>query len=156
MTKGNVDHWETDDVVYSGAEDTDTASFSVVSEITHPVFKDGGGGRPRMGVSICRTARKIDREFYLRLMCRDGNVEEVRALHMLLGEFLQREDEAKKKLARREEIWNERRVKEHERWEGEQKKKNGGSNKAGGGLGRFSKPGKTKRHRSNRRGHVDA
>jgi len=85
MTKGNVDHWETDDVVYSGAEDTDTASFSVVSEITHPVFKDGGGGRPRMGVSICRTARKIDREFYLRLMCRDGNVEEVRALHMLWG-----------------------------------------------------------------------
>lgn len=78
-SRRKIDRWEMVDVLYS--HQTKTKGATVVGvrlEIRKPVFEDGEDGVPRMSFSVERSDNRSER--YVRLLCYNGNLDEVVAL----------------------------------------------------------------------------
>lgn len=144
--KRDIDHWETVEVLHSDSVELDRAIIGIVIEVRRPVFEGGAEGFPRMSCTIKRQDRQgAGRERDLRLLCYDGNPEEVQAMAGLFhdmskggfGDFMDRYREIADAHRRAHERPRER--------------SNGGGDRreiggVGGGLS-FGRSGKTERMR---------
>lgn len=146
--KRDIDHWETVEVLHSESVELDRATIGIVVEVRRPIFEGGVEGFPRMSCTIRRKDNQgAGKERDLRLLCYDGNPEEVQAMAGLFhdmskggfGDFVDRYKEIADKHRRAHE-----RPRGRSHGGGEQRREIGG---VGGGLS-FGKSGKTARTRA--------
>jgi hypothetical protein len=122
-------------------------TMAATLEIKNPVFHDGNKGRPVIELTLQK-----DRWSFRFRIPRQGMSEADGAIDVLQGVMAAKEkayeayDTALKTYEEEREKDRVARIAEHEK-RTEQFKGGRGNDKAGGGLGKYSKPGKTKRHR---------
>ena len=152
-----IREWETIEEVASHGEDVTvdgrTMRIGAKLETKRPVFNDGNKGRPVLEMTVF----KDNWSFRFRVP-REGGDEAttaVNALQLMLAEIPAGREKLEKAWADYEKARDEEKAKgirEHEKRMDEEKKRGGHSSRsAGGGLGKFSKPGKTARKRRSRR-----
>jgi len=164
MRRGSsgIREWEViEEITHVGEDvtvDGRTMRVGAKLEVKRPVFNDGNKGRPVLELTIYKDSWT----FRFRVP-REGEDEASTAMRML-GQVVEQIPEGRKRL---EAAWSgyekqreedkQKRIRDHEERDREAKKKTGRSNKgAGQGLGKFSRPGKTKRSRAKRRGESRA
>jgi len=147
--RSQIERWETDEVLFSSLRETKLADVSVIAEIVHPVFSDGGAGEPKLNVTVHR-ASKNGREFSLRLMCPQGDLTEMTSLSEMLNELVAKSEDCSKQLNVRREIWNDRRIRQHNHLMelDKQTSRRKGNKDVGAGLSRFTNGSKTKKRKS--------
>lgn len=74
-----VDEWETIEILFNGRESTPKADIGLVIEVKQPIFDDGTKGFPKLGATVIRGDR------FLRFMCFDGDISELKAIDGLFS-----------------------------------------------------------------------
>lgn len=116
-------------------------------EVKRPVFHDGNMGRPVLELTLQK-----DRWSFRFRIPREGDNEAERALSVMQNVLQNKEkgfaafDKAFKAYEAEREAERARRIEEHEK-RVSRDAAGRGDPQAGGGLGKYSRPGKTKRHR---------
>jgi hypothetical protein len=140
--RARIEKWETVAVLHEEKVEGEQP-IGLKVEVQCPVFEDGRKGRPRMGCVV----RRGDRS--LRFQCYEGSMSEIDICAELFAHATAPEL-AEKITAGYSEIMaqNASEVDKRQRRDASSNKRLG---QPGGGLGRFSKPGKTARKRSRSR-----
>lgn len=82
-----IERWETLDVLYDGREKRQGGvEIGVAVEVKQPVFEGGSKGFPKMNTTVSRGDR------FLRFMCFNGDISEIRDLAWLLNDAVRRWD----------------------------------------------------------------
>lgn len=162
MAKSGIKEWELITEVASDGEDVtvDGRTMRVGSklEVKRPVFNDGNKGRPVLELTIFKD------NWTFRFRIPRSGPDEASVASKMLTNMVSQIEPARVKL---EEAWAayekerkedmDKRVKKHNEVMEEEKRRGGRrSRSAGKGLGRYSRPGKTKRSREKRRGENHA
>jgi hypothetical protein len=128
--RSQIKEWKTVETLFCEERNAGRNTIGAAVTVVQPIFENGGRGRPALSFKVFRNER------ILRFTCPKGSTEEIECLLAVMFDL-------DKQAGRIEDIFYDSYVKETSGNTSQPSR----FNEPGGGLGRYSKPGKTQRKR---------